>query len=179
MSKPSRCTTRAVEHPARFATVLRPCALCVTLLLASCSAPAPPVLPLQPDDFTLRGVPTDADSTEIRLTFGDPDSIVDGMNPFADTVPLTTWIYDGFEVRFGGPATPVGIMITGPGERTARGAGVGDAAEVLRRLYGEPTAVLGSNWTYADTTNPAALHVINADVRSDTIRRIYLGWALE
>ena len=170
---------RHAKHGSRLASVRRCCTACIMPMLVACGAPAPPVLPLQPEDFTLRGVPVDADSAEIRLTFGDPDSIVEGLNPFADTVPLTTWIYDGFEIRFGGPPTPVGIMISAPGERTARGATVGDEAAVFRRLYGEPTAILDSNWIYADTTNPAALHVINAVVHGDTVRRIYMGWALE
>jgi hypothetical protein len=149
------------------------------LLLAACAPPASPVLPLQPEDFTLRGVPTDADSAEIRLTFGDPDSIVETANPFADTIPLTTWIYDGFEVRFGGPPAPIGYLITVRGERTARGASVGDEADQLLGLYGEPTTVFAPNWTWTDTTNAAALRVINAVVRADTVRSIYLGWALE
>lgn len=157
----------------------RVCTAMLGVLVAGCAAPAPPVLPLQPEDFTLRGVPVEADSAEIRLTFGDPDSIVEGMNPFADSVPLITWIYDGFEVRYGGPPTPIGFMIMGPGERTARGAGVGDEADLLLRLYGEPATVLDSNWTYTDTTHADALHIISALVLQDTVRRIYMGWALE
>lgn len=149
------------------------------LLQAACAPPAPPALPLQPEDFALRGVPADADSAEIRLTFGDPDSIVESPNPFVDSIPLTTWIYDGFEVRFGGQAPPIGYMIVEAGERTARGLTVGDPAELMLDLYGEPTTRFDAGWTYADATHPSVLRVINAVVLEDTVRRIYLGWALE
>lgn len=168
-----------VTGSARPERLLRFCAVHVIWLMAACTAPAPPALPLEPDDFTMRGVPADADSAEIRLTFGDPDSIVEGLNPFGDTVPLTTWVYDGFEVRFGEPPTPVGFMISRAGEETARGVAVGDPADLLLQLYGEPTAVLDSDWTYADTTDPAALRIINAVVLDDTVRRIYVGRAVQ
>ena len=149
-------------------------------LLASACGPAagPPALPLQPEDFTLRGVPADADSTEIRLTFGDPDSIVESPNPFTDDGPLIAWIYDGFEVRFASGGTPSGYMIAAPGESTARGATVGAPAQLLLRLYGEPAARQEQGWTYADTTADSALRVIQAVIRTDTIRSIYIGWAL-
>lgn len=149
------------------------------LVLIGCSPPAPPALPLQPEDFTLRGVPAEADSVEIRLTFGDPDSIVESPNPFVDSIPLTTWVYDGFEVRFGGVGPPIGYMIMEPGERTARGLTVGDPAALMLELYGEPTTRYEPGWTYADTSNASVLRVINAVVRGDTVRRIYIGWALE
>lgn len=146
---------------------------------AACTPPAPPVLPLQPEDFTLRGVPADVDSAEVRLTFGDPDSIVESPNPFDDSIPLTTWVYEGFEVRFAGPASPIGYMIAEPGERTARGLSVGDPVTVLQELYGDPTTRFEPSWTYADTTDPSVMRVINAVVQDDTVRRIYIGWAIE
>jgi hypothetical protein len=150
------------------------------LLLISCGPPpAPPTLPLQPDDFTLRGVPADADSTEIRLTFGDPDSIVESTNPFEGSTPLITWVYDGFEVRFGGRSMPIGYMIVAPGESTARGVTVGDPARLLLQLYGEPTTRFEPSWTYAHTDDESGLHVIDLVVEADTVRRIYVGRALD
>lgn len=165
--------TGAVSHG------VRRLAASSALLLSACSPPPPAALPLQPEDFTLRGVPVEADSAEIRLTFGDPDSIVQSPNPFVDSIPLTTWIYDGFEVRFGGEGLPIGYMIVEPGESTARGLRVGDPAGLMLELYGEPTMRFEPGWTYADTTDAYVLRVINAVVAEDTVRRIYMGWALE
>jgi hypothetical protein len=149
------------------------------LVPAGCGAPVPPVLPLQPDDFTLSGVPADADSAEIRLTFGDPDSIAASENPFGGGSPLITWIYDGFEVRFAGQETPIGFMINAPGESTARGVKVGDPAEAVLLLYGEPGTRFESGWTYVDADNESGLHVIDFVVEADTVRRIYVGRALD
>ncbi|MBR9990862.1 MAG: hypothetical protein KFH98_13965 [Gemmatimonadetes bacterium] len=154
-----------------------PIGLCI--LLAGCAPPAAPVLPLVPDDFTLRGVPVDADSTEIRFTFGDPDSIAESDNPFEDDAPLVTWMYDGFEVRFGGEGMPLGYMIVAPGEQTARGVAVGDAAQQALELYGEPTMRFPPGWTWADTTDGTALRIIDVVVQADTISRIYIGRAHE
>jgi hypothetical protein len=151
----------------------------VSLLASACTPPAAPVLPLQPEDFTLRGVPADLDSAELRLTFGDPDSVLQSRNPFVDSIPLTAWIYDGFEVRFAGPSSPSGYMITAPGESTARGLTVGNAVQRLLELYGDPATRFDGSWTYTDTTDASVLRVLHALVQSDTVRRIYIGWALE
>lgn len=151
-----------------------------TLLLASaCTPPAAPVLPLQPEDFTLRGVPADLDSAELRLTFGDPDTVLQSPNPFVDSIPLITWIYDGFEVRYAGQSSPTGYMITEAGESTARGLAVGSPVRRMLELYGDPTTRFEASWTYTDTTDADVLRVLNALVQSDTVRRIYIGWALE
>jgi hypothetical protein len=153
-------------------------AACALLLLGGCTPPAPPVLPLQPEDFTLRGVPADVDSAELRLTFGDPDTVIESTNPFVDSIPLTTWVYEGFEVRFAGPSSPTGYLITEPGEGTARGLTAGDPVRLMLELYGEPTTRFEASWTYADTTDASVLRVLNAVVEHDTVRRIYIGWAL-
>lgn len=154
-----------------------PVGLC--MLLLACAPPAAPVLPLMPEDFTLRGVPLDADSSEIRLTFGDPDSIADSDNPFEDGARLVTWMYDGFEVRFGREGRPLGYMIVAPGEQTARGVAVGDAAQQVLGVYGEPAMRFSPGWTWTDTTDGTALRVIDVVVQTDTIRRIYIGRALD
>jgi hypothetical protein len=146
------------------------------VLAAACGPTAAPVEPLQPEDFTLRGVPLDADSAEIRLTFGDPDSTAESPNPF-DSSPLVAWIYDGFEVRFAGTPLPAGYMIVAPGESTPRGASVGDPSRLLLDLYGEPVARVGNAWTWADTVGGQGLRVIDAMIEADTIRRIYIGRA--
>jgi hypothetical protein len=171
----------AVQGPMklhRAALSVHLAALCTLLLCAACTPPAPPALPLQSEDFTLRGVPVDIDSVELRLTFGDPDSIIESPNPYADTVPLTTWVYDGFEARFAGPASPIGYMIVQPGESTARGLSVGDPTQRMQELYGEPSVRIESGWIYSDTTHASELRVIMTFVQADTVRRIYLGWAI-
>jgi hypothetical protein len=161
---------------ARFAgcAILTACAI-----LAGCGPPpAPPALPLEPADFSLAGIPAGVDTSEIRLSFGDPDSIATSPNPFDAAIPLVTWIYDGFEVRFA-DGTPIGFMIHAPGERTARGVTVGDHARTVRQLYGDPSARLDHGWTYVDATAESGLRVIDLVIEDDTVRRIYVGRAIE
>jgi hypothetical protein len=147
-------------------------------LLAGCAPPAPPALPLEAADFSLAGIPAGVDTAEIRLSFGDPDSIATSPNPFDAAVPLVTWIYDGFEVRFA-DGTPIGFMIHAPGERTARGVTVGDHARTVRQLYGDPATRLEHGWTYVDAAAESGLRVIDMVIEDDTVRRIYVGRAIE
>ncbi|HEX6309382.1 MAG TPA: hypothetical protein VFZ69_14395 [Longimicrobiales bacterium] len=139
---------------------------------------AQPVPPLLPDDFTLQGVPVESDSAELRLTFGAPDSVTLSANPFASDAPLATWHYDGFEIRFAGEPTPAGYLVHEPGERTARGIGVGDPARRAVQLYGEPDARFAPSWTWIDDSEPGLLRVVDLAVEADTIRRIYIGRAV-
>lgn len=142
-------------------------------LLTACGArPAPP---LMPDDFTLQGVPVESDSAELRLTFGAPDSVTLSDNPFTSDAPLATWHYDGFEIRFAGESTPAGYLVSEPGERTARGIGVGDPARLAIRLYGEPDARHAPSWTWIDDADPTTLRVIDVVIAADTVRRLYIG----
>lgn len=148
------------------------------VIAASASACTQPALPLTLDDFTLAGVPADVDSTELRLTFGQPDSIVTAEHPLADA-PLIVWVYDGFEIRFAGRSTPSGYLIHEPGERTARGLGVGDPARLVLQLYGEPAARQSSRWAYIAPADERAaeLNVVELVIEADTVRSIYVGQA--
>jgi hypothetical protein len=148
------------------------------VLLAACGPPpAPPAAPLEADDFLLGGLPADVDTAELRLSFGAPDSIIRGDNPFAADVPLETWHYAAFEVRFSG-ATPVGYLLHGRGEETARGLRVGDPVSELRRRYGEPSARVDENWSYIGDAADDGFRILDFEVAADTIRRIYIGRAL-
>lgn len=149
------------------------------MCVAACGPPpAPPALPLSAEDFSLYGIPADADTAEIRLTFGDPDTIATAPSPFGAATPLVAWVYGGFEVRFV-DGTAIGYMIETPGEMTARGVLVGDHTQVVTRLYGEPTSRSERGWTYVDTADDTQLRVIDLVIESDTVRRIYVGRAVE
>ena len=154
---------------------MRPLPLAVAAAAAITACGPQPVPPLTLDDFTLRGVPVESDSTELRLTFGEPDSITTSPNPFPDDAPLTTWHYDAFEIRFAGGDGPAGYLLHAPGERSARGIGVGDPAPLALRAYGQPDAQYVPSWTWIDDSDPAALRVIDVVVESDTVRRVYIG----
>jgi hypothetical protein len=151
-------------------------ALLLLLLTACGPPPVPPAAPLENDDFLLGGIPATADTGEVRLSFGDPDSISAGSNPFA-VEPLVTWHYPGFEIRFSG-GVPVGVLILERGEQTARGLRVGDPETELRRRYGEPSVLSEDGWTYLEPAPLDGQRILHFLISNDTIRRIYIGRTL-
>jgi hypothetical protein len=147
--------------------------------LASCTPPAAQAPPLEPEDFLLSGLPHSADSAEIRLSFGEPDSIVTEPNPFDAQQPIKSWHYAGFLVRYTGDAVPSTFLITGGDEATLRGVRVGDSAERVLRLYGPPPYQYESVWTYVDPLDADGVYVIEFLVEDDVVTRIHLGRAHE
>jgi hypothetical protein len=164
--------------PGRRAASWGPAATALVLASAfflTCAAPQSGAPPLEPEDFLLGGIPPESDSVEIRMTFGDPDSIVITDNPFDAFEPVTNWHYDGFVVRFSGSATPIGYLITGGTERTVRGIRVGDPAEQVLRRYGAPYYRHDPVWTYVDPLDTEGTQVLEFLVEQDTVRRIHIG----
>jgi hypothetical protein len=145
----------------------------------ACGPPRVPVPPIIDDDFTLSGVPLDADSTEIRITFGDPDSIVSIGNPANPSLPIVEWYFDGFRVQFIESEVPNGFLITERTEATARGVRVGDPAFFVKNLYGDRTGGDESTWRYNDPGDLTARHVVDFLIETDTVRRIFIGWLVE
>lgn len=145
------------------------------LLLAACSPAASGPPPLEVEDFAMAGVPPDADSAEIRLSFGDPDSAVLAQNPYDAYSPILSWYYRDFVVLFEGSAVPTGFLLMSPGERTLRGVQVGDPAQRVLELYGAPTFRYDPVWTYADPLEPEHGYILEFLVEGDTVSRIHLG----
>jgi hypothetical protein len=146
---------------------------CVTFACGPAAAPRP--APLELEDFTMAGVPADADSTEIRLSFGDPDSAEVRGNPYDAYTPILAWYYADFTVLFEGSAVPAGYLLTGAGERTLRGIRVGDPASRVLQLYGRPLYRMDPVWTYVDPEDADAGHVLEFLIENDTVARIHLS----
>jgi hypothetical protein len=144
--------------------------------MAACT-PAANAPPLEPEDFLLRGLPDDADSAEVRLSFGEPDSIVESPNPFDAQEPIESWYYPGFLIQYSGDPRPVSFVITGGDEATLRGIRVGDPADHVLRLYGQPPYRYDAVWTYVDPLDPDGVFVIEFLVEDDVVSRIHLGRA--
>jgi hypothetical protein len=148
---------------------------CVLLAAGACTPAAAPPLPLEFEDFALAGVPLDADSVEVRLSFGEPDSIVLVTNPYDAGVPLETWYYDGLVVRYEGEPEPSSWVVTGADESTARGIRVGDAAESVLARYGEPVYRYDDIWTYVDPAPALEAHVLEFLIRDGRVFRIHVA----
>jgi hypothetical protein len=147
----------------------------IAFIAASCEPAAPPAPPLEPEDFVPAGVPPDADSAEIRMSFGDPDSIVAAPHPYDAYTPVVSWYYRDLIVRYEGTALPASFLIVGGDESTLRGVRVGDAAERVLRLYGAPTHRQEPVWSYGDPLEDAGVNVIEFLMENDTVARIHLG----
>ena len=85
---------------------------------------------------------------------------------------LTTWLYEGLEVVFGG-ISRVGISLTSSRVRTHRGLAVGDSVERVIALYGQPSEIMDTDWVYEDPREH--LHVISVTVREGRVARIFVG----
>jgi hypothetical protein len=144
-------------------------------LLAACGGPERGAPPLEPEDYSPLGVPIDADSGEIRLSFGDPDSAVVSANPYDAFSPILTWYYPHFLVTFEGGPVPASYLLTGPAESTLRGVRVGDPSARVLELYGAPTYRYDPVWTYADAVEDADGQVVEFLVEDDVVTRIHLG----
>jgi hypothetical protein len=142
---------------------------------AGCAAPAAAPLPLEPADFVLGGVPLDTDSAEIRLSFGEPDSVVSARHPYDASAELVTWYYEGLVIRYDGEPLPSSYLITGGAEATARGIRVNDPASLILQRYGEPDYRLDGIWTYLDPSADGQLHVLEFLVQDETVVRIHVG----
>jgi hypothetical protein len=147
----------------------------VSLLLLSCwpMASSPP--PLEPEDFVMAGLPPDADSAEIRLSLGEPDSIVIADNPYDAFTPVESWHYADFIIRYEGNALPSSVLLTGAGETTLRGVRVGDAGEHVLRMYGAPTYRQDPVWSYVDPVDGEATQVLEFLIENDTVMRIHIA----
>jgi hypothetical protein len=74
--------------------------------------------------------------------------------------------------------TPVGYLLHGRGEETARGLRVGDPESELRRRYGAPTTRTETGWSYVEEQPGQYLRILDFEVVAGTIRRIYIGRTL-
>jgi hypothetical protein len=156
-----------------------PTALCATLIavtaVTACAPAAPPPPPLEPADFVLAGVPPDADSAEIRLSFGEPDSIVSSPDPYDAASTIEVWYYPGIVVRYAGEPVPSSFVIGGGDESTARGIRVGDPTDLVLSRYGEPLFRYDDIWTYAEAVADAEPYVIEFLMEDGVVRRIHVG----
>jgi hypothetical protein len=167
--------TRQHSAPMRICRFLTAAAVIAPLLVACGPVPSRRAAPLEPEDFTLPGIPPEADSAEIRLSFGEPDSVVEWPNPYDAFSPILSWYYPAFVVRYEGSAVPTSYLLTGGDEATLRGVRVGDPASRVQELYGRPTFLHDPVWSYVDPTDEEGGRVVEFLMENDVVSRIHLG----
>jgi hypothetical protein len=135
-----------------------------------------PASKLVPEDFVIAGVSEGMDAAAVRKILGKPQSITSGKNPFDYGQKLIAWRYDGLIVAFVDGAVNAATLIS-PSRATKRGLRVGDSAEKLLRLYGEPAGKYQADWEYLDPAEET--HVLRVMVKSGRVTKIGVGRILD
>lgn len=69
---------------------------------------------------------------QVRAALGKPGKTVNGSNDFG---PFLEYRYAGLRVTFQGRQRVSGVTLTGPGDRTSKGAGIGTTEKRLKALH--------------------------------------------
>jgi hypothetical protein len=145
-------------------------------LVLALTALGVPVSKLTPEDFVIAGVSEGMDAAAVRKTVGKPQSIRTSKNPFDPASKLMDWHYDSLSVAFV-DGTVNATTLTAPNRATKRGLRVGDSAEKLRGLYGEPDGKYQADWEYVDPKEET--HVLRITVKNGRVTRILAGRILD
>jgi hypothetical protein len=130
-------------------------------------------------DFTLLGIPLEADSAWVLRVFGRPDSITVEENPFDTGGKLPSWHYRDIDVQYTYSDTVFGMAVRSPAYKTRRGVGVGSSAAEIQAAYGEPTSGGQPNglWEYLDPLQD--LHTLTFTLRAGLVVQVYFGYILD
>jgi hypothetical protein len=152
----------------------------IVALVASVTLSRPAIgqgpLALGKSDFVVAGVQEGAAGATVRKVLGRPERVETLRHPSDPEYHVVNWHYPGIVVDLGEPTRPQvrGVTLTGPRYATARGLRVGDGAERIRRLYGEPSGRYEDDWDYQAPDNN--MHVIRVTVQNGKTKSIYIGW---
>ena len=109
---------------------MRLAAACVLAVLASAAAASAAIVPQR----GIAGVRLEMTKAQVRAVLGAPRRAVHGSNEFGS---FTIYRYRGLRVTFQGNRRVTDVFTTRPGERTARGVGVGSTeGEVRAKVAG-------------------------------------------
>ena len=136
------------------------------------SVEAPPAL----DDsleFSLPAVTTGADSTEVRIRLGSPDSVSFRVSD-APSETVTDWFYRGLTVKLDHRGKLFHAFVSDSTWPTRRGLRVGDSVARMQALYGTPDRNDTESFNYYPWTRSRAFSLGIVDAEG-TITHIFLG----
>ena len=109
---------------------MRPAAACIFVVFAVAAVASAAIVPQR----GIAGVRLEMTKAQVRAVLGAPRRAVHGSNEFGS---FTVYRYRGLRITFQGNRRVTDVFTTRPGERTARGVGVGSTeAQVRARVPG-------------------------------------------
>jgi hypothetical protein len=114
------------------------------------------------------------DSLDVQRNVGKPDSVALEHNTLGGGV-FINWFYADlrfFFVPSDSGAMVLGITLQTPHVATRRGLRVGDTADRVRLLYGEPD-IYQDEWRYAHKEKPYL--IVNVSVSKGRVTEIHVG----
>jgi hypothetical protein len=142
-----------------------------------------------PSDYCLSGFCPSDDTAKARKCFGQPDSLRRYYHRVcADT--LTDWFYRGLKLVWSSDHKMLAMDIDSSNHPLSRGLKVGDSAQAMVRLFGEPTRgykehertrrTFNGQYVYEErATGHAAGPSLIFYLNGEQIRFIYIGWLCE
>lgn len=116
---------------------------------------------------------------EVRAALGNPGRAVRGRNDFG---PFTVFRYRGaISVTFQGRRNVTSVTIKGPGDRTARGVGVGSTEQAVeRRVRGITCETLFGTTRSCHTGDfRAGTRVTDFRIRNGKVSRVTVGFVID
>lgn len=151
--------------------------LVVVSLALACSKPV--TGPLRPEDFQVGEARDGMSAQELRAALGEPARVERNENPYSPGSEIVTWHYEDLDATLVDGEAVLGFALTGPGRETARGIKVGDDAERVREIHGEPANSQDEVWDYVDPNDDSGLHVLRFEMAQGKVASIYMGHLLD
>ena len=129
-------------------------------------------------DRGIAGARLNNTKAQVRAALGKPRKVVNGTNDFG---PFTEFRYrGGITVGFQGRKRVTGVSLTGLGDRTARGVGVGSTEQdVDQKVPGVTCETIVSARTCHTGDFTPGTRVTDFMIRNGKVRRVVVGFVID
>ena len=153
----------------------------VTALLAASiaalalPAPAPALIQI---DRGIAGARLDNTRAEVHAALGTPSSVRRSSNIFGPT--LSYRYRGGITVFFQGRRNVTAVFLTGRGDRTRRGVGIGSSERAVReRVPGVRCETIAGSRTCHTNDFTVGQRVTDFQIRGGKVRRVAIGFVID
>ena len=153
--------------------------LAVTATALAALAAAPAAQALIQIDRGIAGARIGNSQAEVRAALGRPSAIVTGTNDFG---PYTQFRYRRARLRvtFQGQTRVTAVSLTGPGDRTARGVGVGSSEQAVKdRVAGVTCETFGGFRSCHTKQGLPGQRITDFAIRGGRVSRVTVGIVID